>query len=191
MDTRICLTLFKAVRRIDMVNLIRKTSKVVYSVSEVFAWVGYIAIIVIILMVFIDVCGRYFFNSPLRGCFELVEQIMICLGGFAIMYAAVKKGHVAVEVILIRFSKRIQAVLNSVFSLVGFGTSIIMAYYVCQYGLRQLKPYAQTTDILGVYTSPFHFSLAAAMGLCSLVFLVQVFDFWVGEVDIERGVSSI
>ena len=191
-DTKNLAKYNEAAERIDTVNLIRRMSKGVYSVSDILAWVGYAAIIAIVLMVFIDVCGRYFFNTPLRGSFELVEQIMICLGGFSIMYSAAKRGHVVVDVILTRFSKLNQTILNSIFSLVGFGASIVMGYYVYQYGLRQLKPYPQTTDLLGVYTSPFHFALAAAMVLCSLIFLIQLFDFWAGEGgDKEKGASGI
>lgn len=163
----------------DIKTRIQKTYKAYYSITEVAAWIGYAATIAIVLIVFADVCGRYFFKMPLRGSFELVEQIMVLSGGFAITYSTVKRGHIVIDIIFKRFSRRVQVIMSGVFSLVGFGTSVGIAYYLYLFSLRQLKPYPQVTTILKMSTSPFEFGLALAMVLCGLVYLVQIFKLWV------------
>jgi TRAP-type transport system small permease protein len=170
---------------------IRRTFKVYYSITEGAAWIGYLATSAMVIIVLIDVIGRYFFKAPLRGSLELVEQIMILSGGFALMYATVKQGHVFVDIIINRFSKRLQTALFCINSIIGFGICIIAAYNIYLYALRQLKPYPQTTDILKFPTTPFQISLAIAMLLCGLAYLVQTFDFWVKKTDKERGGSNL
>lgn len=168
----------------------RKTTKVIYSVTEVAAWVGYAATIAIVLLVFIDVFGRYFLKAPLRGSLELVEQTMVLSGGFAIIYCTAKRGHVVVDVLFGRFSKRLQKIMISVFSLVGFGISIVLAYNIYLYTMRQMEPYPRVTDILRIITSPFQFGLAIAIALGSLVFLVQAFEVWVKNPAKEKEYAT-
>jgi TRAP-type transport system small permease protein len=174
-----------------MVNFIRKAHKGIYSASEVFAWAGYAAIVFMIVVVFLDVGGRYLFKMPLRGAYELVEQSMVFLGGFAIMYCAVKKGHVLIDILINKFSKRVQTIIHAVLSGVGFLTSLMIAWNVFAYAIRQLSPYPEITAVLGLSTAPFQFSLALAMILCSLVFLVQIFDYWAKDSKEENGGISL
>jgi TRAP-type C4-dicarboxylate transport system permease small subunit len=169
---------------------IQKTYKAYYSITEVAAWVGYAATVAIVFIVFVDVCGRYFINAPLRGSFELVEQTMVLSGGFAIIYSTVKRGHIIIDVIFNRLPKRIQAVMSGVFSLAGFGISVGMAYYLYLFSLRHLEPYPQVTTILKISTSPFQFGLAVAMALCGIVFLMQTFELWVEGYDKQMEGSN-
>lgn len=169
---------------------IRKTYKAYYSITEVVAWIGYAATVAIVLIVFIDVCGRYFFSSPLRGGFEIVEETMVLSGGFAILYSAVKRGHIIIDILFRRFSKRIKIIMSSVFSLVGFGTCVGVAYYLYLFSLRQLHPYPQVTTILKMSTSPFQFGLAIAMVLCGLAYLMQAFELWVEGYKEMEGSNS-
>ena len=129
-------------------SLIRKTYNTYYSVTEVAAWVGYAATIAIVLIVFIDVCGRYFINSPLLGSYELVEQTMMLSGGFAVVYCSAKRGHIIIDILFDRFPTRVQVVMSYIYSLTGFAISMGMAYYLFLFGIRQLKPYPQVTTIL-------------------------------------------
>ena len=172
-------------------SLIRKTYTTYYSAIEVVAWIGYAATIAIVLIVFIDVCGRYFFNSPLRGGFELVEQTMVLSGGFAVVYSTLKKGHIIIDVIFDRLSKRAQIVMSYIFSFIGFAITMGMAWYVYLFGLRQLKPYPHVTTILKMNTSPFQFGLAIALTLGAMIFLMQIFTLWVEGYKNERDERSL
>ncbi len=169
----------------DIKNWTRKTSKGFYSITEVAAWTAYIAAVGIVLFVFVDVCGRYFLNKPLRGSNELVEQSMAILGGFAIMYAAVKRGHVAIDLIASRFSRRTRVIMQSIFLFVGFGTSVVLAYQVYLRALWRLQ-FSEVTQVLRIGTAAFAFILAVALFLCGLTLLIQAFHPWVSEETMEK-----
>jgi len=99
----------------DIGNWIRTVFRGFYSVSTVVAaWIGHILVVVITLIVFVNVCGRYLLKSPLTGTYEIVEEAMVILGGLAIMYATVKKGHVAVDMLAAKFSGRAQIIMQSI-----------------------------------------------------------------------------
>ena len=144
-----------------------------YRINELAAWIGYTTIAGIILIVFVDVCGRYLLNKPLVGSYELVEQAMITLGGLAIMYAAVKGGHVAVDILVARFTARAQVLMQRIFSLLGSVTWIIIAYGVYRDACSAMKSSQTMVSFPSVSLAPFLFLLAAGLFLCSLTLLLQ------------------
>jgi len=130
---------------------------------------------VMMLLIVIDVLLRYFLNRPLKGVFELIEfmvAIVVCLG---MAYTGVQKGHVAVELVVSRFSPRVQALIDSfnylvstiLFSLISW-KSVVQAKVLWVSGL--------TSSILYVPVYPFVFVLAFCSGLLGLVFLLHFLD---------------
>lgn len=74
----------------------------------------YISITCLAIMMFltaIDVMGRYFFNSPIIGAFEITEYLMVLLMAGAFAYTGITEGHVVVELVTDRLPKRTQAIL--------------------------------------------------------------------------------
>jgi hypothetical protein len=71
------------------------------------------------IVVVIDVIGRYAFKHPLMGAYELVGYLMAIAGPWAIGYSQVQKGHIRVDFILKRFPNKGQAVITSIAYLIG------------------------------------------------------------------------
>lgn len=154
-----------------MKNIARRISKGFYSVAEVLAWIGYIGIAAITLIVLVDVCGRYFFNKPLLGGVEFVELAMTALGGFAIMYTGIKGAHVAVDLIMSRLSARSKRIMQVITSLLGFAVWGWLNYWLY---IRAIKM-SKTMDILHISNSPFLFLFALGISLFCLTLLIQTF----------------
>ncbi len=150
--------------------------KGLYSVSiGVGAWIGHILVAVITLLVFVNVCGRYLLRSPITGTYEIVEETMVILGGLAIMYCTVKRGHVAVDILAAKFSGRVQTIMQIVFSLLGFGIWGGVACGVYLHALSVMRSSRAMASLPQVTLAPFVFILAAGLFLCSLTFLIQAF----------------
>ena len=157
-------------------NWTRTVFKGLYSVSVgVAAWIGHIVVGVITLLVFLNVFGRYLLSSPIPGTYELVEEAMVILGGLAIMYCTVKRGHVAVDILSAKFSGRIQIIMQTIFSLLGFGIWGVVAYGVYLHALSVTKSSRTMSSLPQVSVGPFLLILAAGLFLCSLTFLIQAF----------------
>lgn len=155
-------------------NWARIIVKCFYSITEVTAWIGYVSIAFIVLLVFVDVCGRYFFNKPFVGALELVELTMAISGGVAITYAAVKRGHIALDLLITRFSRHSQIIIQRIFSFLGFVTWLVISYQVYLYSLNVLQE-SKTTAVLRISIMPFLLFLAVAALLSSLTLLIQTF----------------
>ncbi|MDP6783307.1 MAG: TRAP transporter small permease, partial [Dehalococcoidia bacterium] len=79
-------------------------------VNEVLAIAAGGVTIAIMIMVVVDVSGRYLFNKPIVGGIE-IEQIMLAyLIFFSFAYALVVGGHVRMTLILDRFGRRLRLV---------------------------------------------------------------------------------
>lgn len=59
-------------------------------------------------LIVVDVCMRYFFNSPIQGSYEIVEVLMGMLSPVVILYCAWHRGHVAVDIFFERFPRSMQ-----------------------------------------------------------------------------------
>jgi len=127
------------------------------------------------LLITMDVFLRYSFNRPVKGSFELVEFMMavvICLG---MAYTGVQKGHVAVELVVSRFSPRVQALIDSFNWLVSMGLFLLISWKaVAQARVVGLSGLA--SSVLHVPVFPFLLVLAFGSGFLCLVFLVNFID---------------
>ncbi|MDP2916793.1 MAG: TRAP transporter small permease, partial [Dehalococcoidia bacterium] len=50
-------------------------------------------------LVTVDVCLRFFFNRPLSGTYEIVELMMAVLVFGALAYTAIKKSHISIDAV--------------------------------------------------------------------------------------------
>ncbi len=148
--------------------------KVFNSLNNSLVWISYVSLALMVIIVFIDVFLRYFLNSPLKGAYELVLLAMTLAGGFAILYTAMQKGHVGVDILSNRLPRRVQLVLQVFASALGLITWGMVAYWTFVGGVRLLR-YGQVTDSLHIKTGPFQLALAVGLSLCCIVLLIQAF----------------
>ena len=141
---------------------------------RVLNWFVYIPLAGMMLITFIDVMGRYFFNKPLPGSYELTEMIMAILGGFTMFYAATTRGHINVDLFLLRFSERTQVILSVIGSLLGSGIWALVAYQIYLSGGRLIKS-GQYSQTIHIPEAPFLFILALGLLLYCLTELLYAF----------------
>ena len=79
-------------------------------------WFGAFILGIIMVLITVDVCLRYFFHSPIQGSYELVEVLMGMLSPVVIVYCAWHRGHVGVDLFFDSFPapvKRCCVILTS------------------------------------------------------------------------------
>jgi len=152
----------------------RWTHTVLNYLIEVVNWIAYISISAVVLITSVDVAGRYFFNMPIMGGTELLELTMAVFGGFAILYTSTRRGHIAVDLFYVLFPRRLQVAIHGFGHLLGSGVWGIIAYKSFVLGKDSLMT-GFSSAILNIPVGPFELVLATALGLYSLVLLVQAF----------------
>ena len=109
----------------------------------------------------------------IAGSYELSELMIVVTAAFALGYAALKKSHVVVKILVSRFSPRAQAILEALMSLISLGTWAVIAWAgVLILSEKWLK---EETELLSVPFLPFRFVFLFGLSLLCLVYLIDLF----------------
>ncbi|MBW2065685.1 MAG: TRAP transporter small permease [Deltaproteobacteria bacterium] len=149
--------------------------RVVLATSRLFNVIGSLVLCLMMLLVVLDVSMRFLFNRPVEGSFELVEFMMAALVCLGMAYCGTQKGHVAVEFLVSRFSRRAQAVIDSFNYVMGAALFFLISWK----GAGQagtLKESGSITTVLELPLYPFLWILAGCSCLLGIVFSLQFLD---------------
>lgn len=134
--------------------------------SSTLAYLGAVSLFIMMCLTAADVLGRYVFNKPITGTFELTEFMVLILIFSFLANAQAKKAHVTVDLILSRFPKRFRVyveLFNHIMSL----TLMILITWIGALRALELKEVAEASPNLGIPTYPFAFFLVfGCMVMC-------------------------
>ncbi len=118
--------------------------RVLTRISRIFVIAGGMLLTAAGLLTVASVIGRYFFNAPISGDFELVE--MACaLAVFSFLpYCQIKKGNVLVDFFTLKMSARKRGFLDSFSALVYTAIAILLTWRLWVGGLDLLRTNEQT-----------------------------------------------
>lgn len=115
----------------------------------------------------VDVVGRYVFNAPLPGSFELTQLLMV-LVIFSALPAVCRAGaHITVDVLLNMVPKRIR---KWPLAVCGVAMAVILAFLAVVMWFRAGEVWAvgDTTTYLQVPLGPFAYYIAIACGVAAV-----------------------
>ena len=125
-------------------------------ISSKLAYLGAVALLFMMLLTTADVIGRYFFNRPIQGAFELTEfSILILIFSF-LAHTQARKSHVSVDLLFQHFPKGIKIavdIINHLFCIALVALIAIMSYYRA----IEIKSFGEATANLGIVKYPFAF----------------------------------
>ena len=127
------------------------------------AYVGAVALFGTMCLTAADVVGRYVFNAPILGVFELTEFLVLILIFSFIGYTQSQKNHVAVELLLKIFPEKIRNYIE----LINHVICLVLMMLITWMGLRkalELKGGARARSGFPVRCPPVGGSRAGAEG---------------------------
>jgi len=131
---------------------------------------GFFLLIAMMLHIF-NILGR-FANFVIPGSYEIFELIMVIPVGFALVYAALKKYHVAVDIIVSRFPPTLSVaakILAFALSFAIWGLMVSAAAILAfETGLQEL------TETLEIPYLPFRIIWIFCLLLLSLSYLIDL-----------------
>ena len=135
--------------------------------------IGGIILALLMFMTAADVFGRYFLNHSIKWAKEISEVMLILIVFFGAAYTAVQKEHVRVELLAARFSKKVQAVIESFAGLLSFVMVLMIAIQGITLTLVQ-KSRGNVTQLLEIPLWPFALLLSFGAFLLSIVLLKDI-----------------
>jgi TRAP-type C4-dicarboxylate transport system permease small subunit len=145
------------------------------STSKVMVYVAALALFGMMMVTVVDVIGRYFFNSQIKGGWELVSYLMVGAGTWGMAYCQVKKGHIRVDFIWQRLSKKAQVGLTTFAYFLGMAAFSVLCWrsaLLAQGYLTATR--GNATDTLHIPFFPFVLMLAIGTGMLAVVLLFDL-----------------
>ena len=148
--------------------------KGLYRVST---WLGVLsaaALCVMMLITVVDVGGRYLFNKPLFGAYELIGMLLVAAGPLGMALCQNDRRHIVVSLIVDRFSPKLQNLFNSIALFLSLGTYGIITWQMFRLtGQYWMRGRGGVSPDLGLSLS--YVALVFAIGalLFSLVLLLH------------------
>ena len=165
--------------RLDEKGIVRATEIVVTASAYV---AGFVLVLLMILTT-ADVAGRYFFNSPITGVFDLTHFAVLIMTFLGLAYCGFRRGHVSIELLFDRFSRPVRRVLNRAINLVGAILFTVIAWRSLVQSV-DVREFGEASQLVEIPFFPLYWLLAFGALLFAAVMALRVF---VRESDIEES----
>ena len=153
-----------------------KASKFARVTDAAATYLAYIASIVLFLLMLIttaDVAGRYFFNQPLTGVFDLTHIAVLIMVFFGLAYCGIKGGHVAIELLHDKLSRPVAKVLDRIINLVGATLFLIIAWRTMVQSIDIIE-FKEASQLLLIPLFPFYWLVAFGSVIFAIVMIMRI-----------------
>lgn len=132
-----------------------------------------LALVFIMLVTFVDVVGRYFFNAPVTFAVELTELGMGLVVLLGLAHTTFHRGHISVDVLNSILPKMVNAVLARVAALLGL---VFVGLVTWRLGDKafQFADDGLATQVLFVPVYPVVFIMSVAAAVAAVIGLYML-----------------
>ena len=130
--------------------------------------VAALLLLVMMAVTFVDVIGRYVFNSPLPGAFELTEVLLALVVFVGLPIVTARREHVTVDLLTGRLPGRLRQGLARAALAVTAGVLAVFAWRLALLG-RDYSSYGDATVYLGIPLGPVAVVMAVLAGISAFV----------------------
>ena len=144
---------------------------------------------VLMLLTTADAGGRYLFNSPITGAYEVTTNYLMVAAVFLGMAFGYRKGaYIRVTLLTDRLSRKAKLVLNHLVQAISvlYGAALVVATYL--QALRTLDT-GTTLSTLDIPLGPAYFIVPAGLFFMSLAMLLDMRKVRKGESPLFQGES--
>ncbi|UCF84779.1 MAG: TRAP transporter small permease [Desulfobacteraceae bacterium] len=141
----------------------------------------------LVIMVLLT-CANIFLRMvwiPIKGTFELMGFFGAIVTAFALGYTQIKKGHIAVDVLISTFPKTVQNVMGIVNSVICMIFFAFATWQISNYGTTLWKT-GEMSETLRIIYYPFTYGVAFGCAALSLVFMVEMVKVLFPEKEAEN-----
>jgi len=151
-------------------------TKIVQHITDKLKMAGAVCLVGMSLLTCVDVVGR-FFKHPVFGSVELVALMGVMAVALALPYTHATRGHIGVELLVRRFSRRRQAMIDVCTGLISLALFVVAAWRMAVYGFR-LKASGEVSMNLELPEYLIVLLVAASFFVLCAVILSGVRDAW-------------
>ena len=147
--------------------------------TQILLWIAGLFLIAMIAITGANIVTRLF-GLPIRGTFELMGYFGAVVTAFALGYTQIKHGHIAVDIVVLRFSEKTQRILQAVNHLICMGFFVIVTWQVSKYATT-LWETGEVTETLQIVYYPFTYAVALGCLILAFTFFVDFLKSILGD----------
>jgi TRAP-type C4-dicarboxylate transport system permease small subunit len=135
-------------------------------------WVGIAAAVACMSTTFVDVMSHKLLRRPILGAYDMICLFLLITLSAMGSVTLINDRHLSVNLIVSKFPKRVQAVVESVVTLLSLIVAVAVIWYSILYGLSLIEAgdYSYTT---GIPLYPSAFVIAAGFVPIALLFFTK------------------
>jgi TRAP-type C4-dicarboxylate transport system permease small subunit len=145
--------------------------KFISQLNRLLIFLGGLCLVFMIVLTCSNIVFRIFWE-PIRGTFELMGFFGAIVIAFALGFTQKQKGHIAVDILVNKFSVRTKRALNTINSLICMLFFGVAAWQVAKKAATLLSS-GEVTETLRIIYYPFTFCVAFGCGVLALVCLTE------------------
>ena len=149
----------------------KKVEKSIQWIIEASGIVGVLFLLAMMMMTVVDVIMRYFFHRPIIGSVEISIVLMVCVVFLCMAWCTLNDGHIRVDIITGKLSKKGRLILNGFDNILTFVLALLIAWRSFLEAVS-VKDMEVTSPLLGIPRYPFVF--VTALGFLLLFFAALI-----------------
>ena len=144
----------------------------IHSLTRVCDRIAQCAVVAMMLIVVGNILLRIFWR-PIYGTYDVVMVLGSIVVAFALGYCAVRRGHIAVEMVVARLPQRVQAIIDSITGILSLGIFAIIAWQCWVYG-TDMWHRGEVSMSVYIPLHPFIYGVSFGCTLLCMVVLVDL-----------------
>jgi TRAP-type C4-dicarboxylate transport system permease small subunit len=144
--------------------------------STVVNSIGMGAMAVMMVFVAVDVTLRKVANMPILGSIELTQFLLAICASFGLAQCAVNKGHVVIDLVISRLSRRRRGWLGIGTGIISVGVGVLMTWQLVNYIFITMKA-NNVTGVLSVPIWPVVALVTFGFALFCVVLIIHFLEF--------------
>jgi TRAP-type transport system small permease protein len=153
--------------------MISTFEKVVNKITNILCFLSMGVLVVLLGLSVTDVLGRYLFNHPVKGTYELSEVLLAGIVFFSWPYTKSVQGHVTIDTVIKLFRPRVQAAVGVIVSVLSLVIFILMGWQGIKLALTTWGR-QRYIDVVLIPLAPFQLLVPIGSFALCLVVLVQL-----------------
>jgi TRAP-type C4-dicarboxylate transport system permease small subunit len=147
--------------------------------NRLLLWIGGIFLVGMIILT----CSNIIFRLtwvPVKGTFELMGYCGAIVTAFALGHTQIKRGHIAVDVLVNRFSDKVRKIINAINYTVCFLFFSVAAWQIAVKATTLMNT-GEITETLRIIYYPFTYGVAVGCAVLSLVLFTELVGLFSAE----------
>lgn len=154
--------------------------KFLQNLSTYLAFIGAFSLFVMMCLTIVDVAGRYLFNQPVLGTYELTEFMVLILIFSFLAYTQSKKSHISVDLFMMFFPEKLKTYIEIINHLACLAIMILITWMGFEKALEMIHT-GESSPNLTLPTYPFVFFLVIGCAVMCIEFGRDIFMILMGK----------